>query len=69
MSNPTGDALVAIGITDTQKMSKGSIKDALRANRRELVLNALSPFIAERDVTLAPAAASDTAVLRTLKNS
>jgi hypothetical protein len=33
MSNPTGDALAAIGIKDQQVVSHTSITDALRARR------------------------------------
>jgi hypothetical protein len=33
MSNPTGDALAAIGIKDQQVVSYTSISDALRARR------------------------------------
>ena len=32
MSNPSGDALVAIGIRDTQKLSRGKICRALTDN-------------------------------------
>jgi hypothetical protein len=34
MSNPTGDALVAAGVVDTQKLTDGVIQKALLTNDR-----------------------------------
>jgi hypothetical protein len=47
---------VAIGITETQRMSSGSLKEALRANGPKQVLRDASwPFVDGREVTLVPA--------------
>jgi hypothetical protein len=60
MSNPTGDALVAIGIRDTQRIDSEAIATALHSNtsdtqhRKREIKARVMPFVATGDTTLAP---------------
>ena len=53
MSNPTGDALKAFGVRDTQNLSKKTLHDTVRSNRRAPVDSAV-PYIDGRQLPLAP---------------
>jgi hypothetical protein len=58
MSNPTGDALAAIGIKDQQVVSYTSISDALRARRIARFVSAFDPsdLVGVADVQVSQAA-------------
>ncbi len=59
MSNPTGDALLAIGIKDTQKLTRKQITQALRtgdgcARSRG---KSSAPSVSSKNIRLVPSAA------------